>query len=58
MGACPYPFEPKKLAVDPRFTTLREEQPVSRVELPFGGEAWLLTPTCGPCWSTAGSCAA
>ncbi len=42
-GACPYPFEPNKLAVEPQFATLREKDPVSRVELPFGGEAWLLT---------------
>lgn len=42
-GACPYPFEPDRLTVDPRFATLREREPVSRVRLPFGGEAWLLT---------------
>jgi cytochrome P450 len=41
---CPYPLgEPRGLVVDPRFAAMREERPVSRVRLPFGGEAWLVT---------------
>ncbi|MGW1741433.1 cytochrome P450 [Nocardia sp. NPDC001965] len=39
-----YPFgEPVRLDMDPLFTTLRREEPVCRVELPYGGEGWLVT---------------
>ncbi|MFI2334471.1 hypothetical protein ACH474_13850 [Nocardia rhamnosiphila] len=34
-----YPFgEPVRLDMDPLFTKLRREEPVCRVELPYGGE--------------------
>ncbi|MEV0107585.1 cytochrome P450 [Nocardia sp. NPDC050799] len=39
-----YPFgEPVRLEMDPLFTKLRREEPVCRVELPYGGEGWLVT---------------
>lgn len=39
-----YPFgEPVRLDMDPLFTKLRREEPVCRVELPYGGEGWLVT---------------
>ncbi|MGA6208451.1 cytochrome P450 [Nocardia testacea] len=39
-----YPFgEPVRLDMDPLFTRLRREEPVCRVELPYGGEGWLVT---------------
>ncbi|MBB5913848.1 nocardicin N-oxygenase [Nocardia transvalensis] len=39
-----YPFgEPVRLDIHPLFEKLRREEPVSRVELPFGGEGWLVT---------------
>ncbi|MFI9537577.1 cytochrome P450 [Nocardia fusca] len=39
-----YPFgEPVRLEMDPLFTQLRREEPVCRVELPYGGEGWLVT---------------
>lgn len=39
-----YPFgEPDRLEMDPLFTQLRREEPVCRVELPYGGEGWLVT---------------
>lgn len=42
--APPYPFqacpEPR---VEPEYAKLRREQPISRVTLPYGGEAWLVT---------------
>ncbi|WP_018222381.1 LLM class flavin-dependent oxidoreductase [Salinispora pacifica] len=43
-GAPAYPFgPPDKLEPDPHWARLREHEPVSRVTLPFGGEAWLAT---------------
>ncbi|GAA3524903.1 cytochrome P450 [Amycolatopsis ultiminotia] len=41
-GVCPYPFEPSALAVDPKYVEMREEG-LTRVRLPFGGEAWVAT---------------
>ncbi|MGW0005140.1 cytochrome P450 [Nocardia grenadensis] len=39
-----YPFgEPVRLDMDPLFAELRREEPVCRVELPYGGEGWLVT---------------
>jgi cytochrome P450 len=39
-----FPFsEPERLEPDPLFATLREEQPLSRVQLPYGEPAWLAT---------------
>ncbi|MFC4949850.1 cytochrome P450 [Pseudonocardia sp. GCM10023141] len=39
-----YPFaEPEALEFDPLYTELLREEPVSRVRLPYGGEAWLAT---------------
>ncbi|MGW0180577.1 cytochrome P450 [Nocardia sp. NPDC003345] len=39
-----FPFgEPVRLDMDPLFARLRREEPVSRVELPYGGEGWLVT---------------
>ncbi|MEN3269052.1 cytochrome P450 [Pseudonocardia sp.] len=37
-----YPFgEPDGLELDPIYGELRRDEPVSRVKLPYGGEAWL-----------------
>ena len=37
-----YPFsEPDRLELDPTYDTLLRDEPVSRVRLPYGGEAWL-----------------
>ncbi|MFC9438622.1 cytochrome P450 [Nocardia sp. NPDC057030] len=39
-----YPFgEPIRLDMDPLFAKLRREEPTSRVQLPYGGEGWLVT---------------
>jgi nocardicin N-oxygenase len=39
-----YPFGPvQALDLHPRYAQLCREEPVSRVRMPFGGEAWLLT---------------
>ncbi|WP_243794762.1 cytochrome P450 [Saccharopolyspora gloriosae] len=39
-----YPFGPAdRLNVDAKLTELRGEQPVLRVSLPYGGDAWLVT---------------
>ncbi|MFF3223760.1 cytochrome P450 [Nocardia suismassiliense] len=39
-----YPFgEPVRLDMDPLFAKLRREEPVSRVQLPYGVEGWLVT---------------
>lgn len=39
-----YPFgEPVRLDMDPLFARLRREEPVCRVELPYGGQGWLVT---------------
>ena len=46
-GRCPvrtYPFGPPNgLDVDPVYGQLRAEEPISRVQMPYGDEAWLLT---------------
>ncbi|MER7964752.1 hypothetical protein [Streptomyces ardesiacus] len=39
-----FPFAPPaELHMEPAFAQLREEEPISRVRLPYGGEAWLVT---------------
>ncbi|GAA1282540.1 cytochrome P450 [Saccharothrix xinjiangensis] len=39
-----YPFtEPDDLVLNPTLLELQREEPVARVRLPFGGEAWLVT---------------
>ncbi|WP_243436634.1 cytochrome P450 [Streptomyces sp. FH025] len=39
-----YPFsEPTGLELDPFYSHLREHEPLSRVKLPYGDEAWLCT---------------
>ncbi|GAA3348399.1 cytochrome P450 [Amorphoplanes nipponensis] len=39
-----YPFsEPDRLNLDPLYAELRREEPVTRVRLPYGEEAWLAT---------------
>jgi cytochrome P450 len=42
-GSAPtYPFdEPVALDLGPRYKELRAEEPLSRITLPYGGEAWL-----------------
>ncbi|WP_424188203.1 cytochrome P450 [Actinokineospora sp. G85] len=44
---CPvhdYPFrEPHELDLEPEYARLRVAEPLSRVRLPYGGEAWLAT---------------
>ncbi|MFG1952712.1 cytochrome P450 [Micromonospora sp. NPDC048830] len=41
---CPYPFGPAEaLDLHPRYAHLRSHEPISRVLLPFGGPAWLVT---------------
>jgi cytochrome P450 RapN len=43
-GARSYPFGPvDRLDLDPTYGQLREEQPLARVTMPFGGDAWLAT---------------
>src|SRR5688572_28024682 len=43
-AARPYPFhEPDRLNLDPLYAHLRRQEPVARVRLPFGEEAWLAT---------------
>jgi cytochrome P450 len=40
----PYPFSKDEgLKLDPLFAELRDRQPVCRVTLPYGGDAWLVT---------------
>ncbi|MGW0435384.1 cytochrome P450 [Micromonospora sp. NPDC003197] len=42
--ACSYPFTaPDRLHLDPTYAELREKQPLLRVRLPYGEEAWLAT---------------
>ncbi len=42
--ATPYPFATaERLSVHPKLTELRREQPVLRVTMPYGGDAWLAT---------------
>ncbi|QNP74219.1 cytochrome P450 [Streptomyces roseirectus] len=38
-----YPFTAEKLALNPLYSALRREQPLSRVQLPYGEPAWLAT---------------
>ncbi|MFE6286284.1 cytochrome P450 [Streptomyces sp. NPDC057877] len=39
-----FPFPaPRQLGLEPLFAELRDREPVSRVRLPHGGEAWLVT---------------
>nr|WSZ94760.1 cytochrome P450 [Streptomyces sp. NBC_00857] len=38
-----YPFESHELEVDPRYAALRREEPLCRVQLPYGEPAWLAT---------------
>jgi cytochrome P450 len=41
-AARPYPFrEPTALALEPEYARLREHEPLSRIALPYGGDAWL-----------------
>lgn len=43
-GARAYPFGPvDRLEVDPKLAEICGEQPVLRVSLPYGGDAWLVT---------------
>jgi cytochrome P450 len=40
--ARPYPFrDPTALALEPEYAHLRDHEPLSRISLPYGGEAWL-----------------
>jgi cytochrome P450 len=40
--ARPYPFrEPTALALEPEYTHLQDHEPLSRISLPYGGDAWL-----------------
>jgi len=40
----PFPFgEVDRLELDPTYGELQQEEPVARVSLPFGGDAWLVT---------------
>ncbi|WP_079151045.1 cytochrome P450 [Streptomyces sparsogenes] len=56
-----FPFAPPpQLHLEPLFAVLREREPISRVRLPYGGEAWLVTRyedikevLGGPCFSRA-----
>ena len=42
--ARPYPFsDPDRLNLDPLYARLRRQEPLIRVRLPFGEEAWLAT---------------
>lgn len=44
MGVRSYPFGPAAgLELDPLYARLRDEEPLARVRLPYGEEAWLLT---------------
>src|SRR6266545_2933915 len=39
-----YPFSPPdRLVLDPQYAWLREHEPVPRVRMPYGEEAWLVT---------------
>lgn len=41
--ARPYPFgPPQRLEINPRYARLREQEPLSRVRLPYGEEAWMV----------------
>ena len=38
-----YPFSRERLDLDPLYAQLRREEPVCRVQLPYGRPAWLVT---------------
>lgn len=38
-----YPFSTEKLDIDPLYATLRRDEPLSRIHLPYGEPAWLAT---------------
>ncbi|WP_017615968.1 cytochrome P450 [Nocardiopsis salina] len=38
-----YPFSTEKLDIDPLYARLRREEPLTRVQLPYGEPAWLAT---------------
>ncbi|WP_430379834.1 cytochrome P450 [Streptomyces sp. B1-3] len=38
-----YPFAAEKLDLSPLYSALRKEQPLSRIQLPYGEPAWLAT---------------
>src|SRR4051812_35959124 len=43
-AARPYPFsDPDRLNLDPLYARLRRQEPVTRIRMPFGEEAWLAT---------------
>ncbi|HEX3787103.1 MAG TPA: cytochrome P450 [Pseudonocardiaceae bacterium] len=43
-GAQTYPFSAAEgLALNPRYAELRRDEPLTRVTMPYGGEAWLAT---------------
>ncbi|MFC7883469.1 cytochrome P450 [Streptomyces sp. NPDC057376] len=45
-STCPVPhtdFTAERLDLDPRYAELRKNTPVTRVTMPYGGDAWLVT---------------
>lgn len=43
-ATCPYPFsQADRLELDPTYATIRADDPVTRVTLPYGGDGWLVT---------------
>ncbi|QSY50297.1 MULTISPECIES: cytochrome P450 [Streptomyces] len=45
-GTCPFhaaDFSAERLDMDPRYAWLRLTEPVARVTMPYGGDAWLVT---------------
>ncbi|MGW1127927.1 cytochrome P450 [Streptomyces sp. NPDC002526] len=46
LSSCPYHasgFTSERLELDPAYARLRNEEPVTRVTMPHGGDAWLVT---------------
>ncbi|MEW1891237.1 cytochrome P450 [Streptomyces sp. IBSBF 3010] len=46
LSSCPYHasgFTSERLELDPAYARLRSEEPVTRVTMPHGGDAWLVT---------------
>ncbi|MEV5600578.1 cytochrome P450 [Streptomyces sp. NPDC052299] len=46
LSSCPYHasgFTSERLELDPAYARLRSEEPVARVTMPHGGDAWLVT---------------
>ncbi len=39
----PFGGEPVRMEINPLYEQLRREEPISRVRLPYGGDAWLVT---------------